>query len=81
MEEKINSIKKNDIWELSKFRKGHDANEVKWVFKFKKKIAKKQEVELVHVKTQNQVAYIFTKPSCLKILEDWEQDLKCRKII
>ena len=63
MEEKRRrrDIKKNDIQELSKLRKGHDAIGVKSVFRFKKKIAMKKDVELVHVKTQNQVANIFTK--------------------
>ena len=41
MEEEINVIKKNDTWELSKLPKSHEAIGVKWVFNFKKKIAKK----------------------------------------
>jgi len=39
---------------------GHKAIEVKWTFKFKKKIVKKK-VELVDGKIQDQVADIFTK--------------------
>ena len=43
------------------------------MFKFKKKIAKKKEVELVHVKTQKQVIDIFIKS--LKF-EDWKIESK-----
>ena len=48
MEEEINAIKKNDIWELPKLPKGHEAIGVKWVFKIKKNA--KGEVERYKVR-------------------------------
>lgn len=80
MDDEINAIKKNDIWELSKLRKGHDAIKVKQEFMFKKMIVKNKEVELVYVKTQNQVANIFTKPFKLEGFKRQRARLGVQKI-
>ena len=36
MKEEINSIRKNDTWELTTLPEGHNAIRVKWIFKTKK---------------------------------------------
>ena len=36
MKEEINSIRKNDTWELTTLPEGHNAIGVKWIFKTKK---------------------------------------------
>ena len=50
------------------------------MFKFKKKIVKKKELKLVHVKTQNHVANIFTKPLKFEYIRRLRARLEVQKI-
>ena len=71
------------ILKLSKLPKSLEPIEVKLneCLGLGKKIAKKKEVELFHVRQKIKWYIFILGPSSSKILEDWEQDLKCRKLI
>ena len=73
MKEEINSINKNNTWELTSLLKDHRANGIKWVFKTKRNAngnIKKHKVKII-VKDRNNNKELIMKKSLL-LLQDWK---------